>query len=135
MESICNAILYGINGIIIQQLDKQQVEATGDNSTIKSTGRRRLFKPIYRELQQYQWKRQEKPSANQTIGTTINQLDMMLSKQEDLLWLLLRYRNKDNQLYLGGFLLCRSFESKQNGFGFASCNIRKSNGNFLMKST
>ena len=89
MESICNATLYGTNGIIIQQLDKQQVKATGNKSTIISTGRRRLFKPIYCELQQYQQKRKEKPSANKTIGTNINQLDMMLSKQEDLLWLLL----------------------------------------------
>ena len=46
MESIYNATLRGTNGIIIQQLDKQQVEATGNNSIIVSTERRRSFKTI-----------------------------------------------------------------------------------------
>ena len=52
MESIYNATLYRTNDIIIQQLDKQQAEATGTNSTIVST-ERRSFEDIYHELQPY----------------------------------------------------------------------------------
>ena len=47
MESIYNATLHGTLGIIIKQLGKQKVEATGNNSAIVSTERRRSFKPIY----------------------------------------------------------------------------------------
>ena len=52
VESIYNATLHGTNSIIPRQLDKQQVEATGNNSTIAST-ERRSFKPIYHELEPY----------------------------------------------------------------------------------
>ena len=51
VESIYNATLHGTNSIIPRQLDKQQVEATGNNSTIAST--ERSFKPIYHELEPY----------------------------------------------------------------------------------
>ena len=51
VESIYNATLHGTNSII-PQLEKQQVEATGNNSTIAST-ERRSFKPIYHELEPY----------------------------------------------------------------------------------
>ena len=101
-ESIYNTTLQWTNGIIIQQLDKQQVEATGNNSTIVSTERRKSFKPIYHELQPYiKEKERKNPIPIKQIETNINQLDGMLSRQEDLLRLLLRYRNKDNQVIPG----------------------------------
>ena len=72
MESIYNTTLHGTNGIIIQQLDKQQVEATGNNSTIVST-ERRSFKPIYHELQPYiKEKERKNPIPIKQVDTNIN---------------------------------------------------------------
>ena len=68
MESIYSATLHGINSIIIQQLNTQQVEATGNNSAILSIERRRSFKPIYHELQSYikEKGRKNQSNTNQT---------------------------------------------------------------------
>ena len=102
MESIYDITLHGTNNIIRQQLDKQQVEATGNNSTIISNERRRSFQPIYQELQPYiKEKERKNPIPIKQVDTKINQMDGMLSRQEDLLWLLLQYRNKDNQVIPG----------------------------------
>ena len=84
MESIYNATLHRTNGIIIQQLDKQQVEAPGNISRIVSTERRRSFKPVYHELQPYiKEKKKKYPIAIKQVETNINQLDGMLFRQED----------------------------------------------------
>ena len=84
MESIYNATLHRTNGIIIQQLDKQQVEAPGNISRIVSTERRRSFKPVYHELQPYiKEKKRKYPIAIKQVETNINQLDGMLFRQED----------------------------------------------------
>ena len=102
MESIYNATLYGTNGIIVQQLDKQRVEATENNCTIVSTERRRSFKPTYHELQPYiKEKERKNPIPIKQVDTNINQLDGILSRQEDLSLLILRYRDKDNQVMPG----------------------------------
>ena len=53
VESIYNTTLHGANGIIVQQLDKQQVEATRNSCTIVNVEIRRSFKPIYHELHPY----------------------------------------------------------------------------------
>ena len=76
MESIYNAALHATNGIIIQQLDKQQVEATGKDSKIVSNERRRSFKSIYHELQPcIKEKEGKNPMPIRQVGTNINQLD------------------------------------------------------------
>ena len=99
VESIYNTTLDGANGVIVQQLDKQQVEATENSSTIVNVERRRSFKPIYHKLHPYiTGKERKSPIPIKQVNTNINQLDGMPSKQRDLSWLLLRYRNKDNHL-------------------------------------
>ena len=70
MESIYNATSHGINGIITQQLDKQQVEATGNNSTMEEEEEELLGEDhsslyISRAAAIYQGKRKEKPNTNQ----------------------------------------------------------------------
>ena len=90
MESIYNSTLHGTLSIIIKKLDKQNIEALGNNSAIVSTKRKRSFKPIYHELQPYIKEKERKiPIPIKQVDTNINQLDEMLSRQEDLLWLLL----------------------------------------------
>ena len=75
MESIYNTTLHGTNSIIIQQLDRQQVEATGNNSTIVSTERRRSFKSIYHNLQPYTKEKERKnPIPIRQVDTKDNQV-------------------------------------------------------------
>ena len=102
MESMYNATLHGKNGVIVQQLDKQQIEVTRNSSTIVSTERRKSFKPIYQELQSYiKEKERKNPIPIKQVDTNIKQLDGSLSRQEGLLWLLLQYCKKDNQVMRG----------------------------------
>ena len=76
MESMYNATLHGKNGVIVQQLDKQQIEVTRNSSTIVSTERRKSFKPIYQELQSYiKEKERKNPIPIKQVDTNIKQLD------------------------------------------------------------
>ena len=98
MESIYNTTLNCTNGIIIHQLDKQQVEAMG--TILQSLALKEVHSSLY-ITSCSRISRKKKGKIQYQSDTNINLLNGKFSKLEDLLWLLLSYRHKDNQVIPG----------------------------------
>ena len=89
MESIYNATLHGTAASQHNNLTSSSLKP--QRTIIQSLALKAAIKE----------KERKNPIPIKQVNTYINQLDGMLSRQEDILWLLLRYRNKDNQVTPG----------------------------------